>query len=411
MQILVFIAGLAALVSCLQVSYRLDFAAVEKSGLSISPADVVLLAAAAVLAVLVLKRKVAVTRLVPGWAVVSLIAASLAVFLVNPSTPGIKELIQLVEMLLVGYILFRTAVNEGRGESLVSDLLLAAAAVTSIVALYQLLVKGAAPFETGGLLENRNHLAAYLVLTVPWAAGRYLAPGSRVPVGARAGAALLVLSAFLVSANVLISLALLMGVLIAIAGRNSAGLVSGAFGRLSLAAVVLVWIAATSLSPNVWGGLATFRTDVTGTMRPSARAKRLQADIIAVEDKPVFGVGLGRYQYEIGACYPTGCDKPDGMTDNVAAYDLKSDEPGSQALWEVIPVEGGLVLTAAWMILLVSGAVSAFRNGRPEVAASLLAAVPAGLVVPVFARGIGVVLAFLLALSDEKPRPPEPNPA
>jgi len=62
------------------------------------------------------------------------------------------------------------------------------------------------------------------------------------------------------------------------------------------------------------------------------------------------------------------------------------------------------VLLAAWVIMLTAGAVSAFRNERPGVTGALIAVLIAGTVVSVWMRGIGVALAFLLALSNEKPK-------
>src|SRR5512136_647759 len=113
MQALVFTAGFALLVSCIQASYRLPIGAVGKGGILIGASDVALLAGAVMLAILALRRQVAIKRLVPGWAVLMLIGAVIACFIAGPSAAGVKELIQTIEILWVGYVLFSIALQDG----------------------------------------------------------------------------------------------------------------------------------------------------------------------------------------------------------------------------------------------------------------------------------------------------------
>jgi len=408
MQVLVFTAGFALLVSCIQFSYRLHIGALGKSGLLIGASDVGLLAGAVVLVILALRQEAAIKRLVPGWAVLTVIGAAIVCFVAGPSAAGVKELIQTIEILWVGYVLFSIAVRDGKGEELLSALFLAAALATAAVAIYQRLVKGTSFFEAGGLLENRNYLSAYLLLAVPWAAGKYLAPQAKARLAESIAAGLLVAASFFLAANIVVSFALFIGAAIAMAGHDVKGLAGSLTQKLSLGALAIVWIAATATSQGTWDGLAIYRQDVGGTMKPSARARRWQADMCAVSENPVFGLGLGKYQTEIGVYYRGAAIKPDGKTNDAAGFDLRADEPGTQGIWEVIPVEGGLVLTAAWMIMLTAGAVSAFRNERPGVTGALVAVLIAGTVVSVWMRGIGVALAFLLALAAEKPKSGQP---
>ena len=242
-----------------------------------------------------------------------------------------------------------------------------------------------------------------LAFALPFIAGEYILPVARKPLPLRIAAIATLAGSLLLLPNLVVAAGLIAGVAFALDAGESRGLFRP-WVRMSVLGVMLGVIAVSAGLGSVHEGFAFYRKDA-GKYRPSARTARWQAVLIAAQERPLLGFGPGRFQDRIGQYYYHGITKPEGYTDDVAGYDIRADEPGTQNHWEVSLAETGLFGVAAWLLVLAGGFVMAMRHGRPAVAGSLLAVAVAGLSVVVWARAVGVLWAYMLALS-ERNRPP-----
>jgi hypothetical protein len=152
--------------------------------------------------------------------------------------------------------------------------------------------------------------------------------------------------------------------------------------------------------------------------QPSMRTRRLQAAANCLREHRASGVGPGRFQDGIKRFYQPPYARPPGASDAVESYDVTFDEPGSQSLYEVAAVEGGLVgLLGMAAFLAYALASTAKRTGTPDLGASsgpprpsppglaagglgaAVAVTLAGLFTSFMARGLAVPFVLVVALA------------
>lgn len=404
MQALVFLLTAAVVSSGVQWSLRLPL--MGKVGLPICPADLLLAAAFATAIYLAARGSLKLRAFIPPWAPLALLAVmALAWFASGTAAAGVKEMLQIIEMLVIGLVLLRAALapdGNSRGlaegaEELLSGALVAAAGAAVAVGLYQRYTAPDCQFKWAGLLDNRNYLGGFMALVLPFLAGEYVLPAVQRPLPLRIIAAATMLAGMLLVPNIIVLAAIIAGVIIALDAGEPSGAAAGWLKKAVLAAMLLV-VPVLAARPHLAGGFALYRQE-GATYKPSARTRRWQAVLTAASRRPLLGFGPGCFQEQIGSYYRLGFAKPEGATDDIAGYDLRADEPGSQGLWEVALAETGIFGVAAWLLLIGAGVVAAFRHGRPAAAGALIAAGIAGAAVAVWARAIGVLWAYMLALA------------
>lgn len=398
MKWLALLLGAMVLMSGLQWSIQLPLPGAGKPGIMLSPADLLLGVAALATIYLAVKGKLKWSRLIPSWRTPALVGVMAASWIVTgPGTAGLKEILQITGILVIGTVLFRQAVQEGY-ERYLSPALVAAVLVTAGVGLFQRFAHTGTPFLWRGLLENRNYLGGFIAFALPFMAGEYILPASEKALPLRIAAAAAFAGCLLLIPNLIVAAALVAGTALALDAGEKRGLISPLV-RIPVLLVIVGTICLSVLQEDMHGGFALYRKDL-GKYRPSARAGRWQAVLLSAEENPLLGLGPGRFQDRIGGYYYHGISKPEGFTDDIEGYDIRADEPGTQSHWEVVLAETGILGTAAWIIILMGGMVTALRHGRPAVAGALLAAALAGLSVAVWARSIGVLWAYMLALAE-----------
>lgn len=403
MQALLFALTGALLFCGVQWSVPLPVPGLGKAGLPVCPADLLLGAAFVIAIYLLAKGEVKPSRLTPQWTWVILPGVFVFSWMcAGGGMGGIKETAQLVEIVVAGTVLFSLAAREN-GEEMLSGAVVFAVTTALLIGCYQRFVAHEPAFGWRGLLDNRNHLGGLLALSIPFMVSEYVLPVAEKPLPLRIAAGVAVVLGLLFLPNACVTAAVMAGTIVALGGGEERGMITGWLRKIILAAVLIAAVVLGGLSHS-HSGFAFYRPE-GDRYTPSARTKRWQAVLLAVEDNPLLGFGPGRFQQEIGQYYKFGFDKPSGRTDDVAGYDLAIDEPGTQTHWEVAAAETGLVGVAAWLLLFAVGAITAYRHGRPGVAGALLAGSVAGLTVAVWTRAVGVLWAYLLALSTRRRKP------
>ncbi len=395
-----------------------------------------------------------------GWATLSLVKA-------EALGAGIKDLIQYLEYLVVAVLLYLAVwrVEEQRRPLLIA-FFGSATAVVGIGLVHYFAGDGLEPFQVRATFGNVTVLGGYLALMLPlaaslaWLAGRRPPSGGRqastsglqdfeTPVSGlpspvsglpspvsslrspvsslqspvsrlrspvsslRSSVSRLWLLALLVGGLVLLlaggsllAVLLALGVLLARAGRRLAWV-----GGIALLAVLL-FVLPRLPRENLWvahDSIAFF----TPHGEPVIRYAEWQAAASMTAENPWLGVGVGNYQRNIGRYY--------GMlpSDNIKA------EPDSQNLFLMVASSTGipgLFAFAAILLGAICGALRGERDGSPRTAtetalawgaaAALLAFAVNALWAPMLVRGLGIPLAFLLAIARAAglPKPSQAKP-
>jgi hypothetical protein len=300
-----------------------------------------------------------------------------------------REVLQLAEYFIVGYMLFAGQMQDRDDLRQLVHVFAGCATVIVGLGLLQYLTPAIAPLAVRGPFENRNVLGGFLALTLPMLFGLYLYDRG-------AGRRLWYLPVLVagVLANLsgasLIAVAVAFGAMAMLRGR-------GVFLVYAILLVVAVTLVASWL-PRKNGGIARDSIalcDEKAELAP--RYKYWQAAAAMVMDHPLRGVGIGRYQetihnYDATLQIPAG--HKEEFTENL--YLVAASETG-------LP---GLVLLAGLFIAFMAGAARTFFDlpDGPEkgialgVFGSLLAFAVACLWSPLLMRGIGLPLAFVLSL-------------
>ncbi|MHC5054998.1 MAG: O-antigen ligase family protein [Planctomycetota bacterium] len=406
------LAGLSCVAS-LNVFALVRGPAAAERAIGISPGDVLLAALALAAAVQVLLFKRPWRRALPPPAAFALAAAaalSAGAMVVREwgelsgaMGGAVREVVQLVEVFVVGYAWVLWAARRRRELDRALLALAVAVTVNVLLALVQL-GGGAHPFHVRGLFANRNFFGVFLAATLPVLVAAASAEGDR-PAGVRlwmlstaaAGLAVMTSGGLFAAAAV--------GVLVAaFAVGSRAGLAAAA-----AVAVVALMIQPTRALPGVreaqYRSVALFPEDAHGRRAPSERMRRWAAGLECLRDNATFGVGPGRFQTRIERYYLHGLGKGGGNSTDVEAFDVSFDEPGSHSLYEVTACEGGLLglVALAWFL-----AAAVARSGRAAardssgLAGGALGAAVAVLIAGVFgsviARGVALPFVVVLAL-------------
>ncbi|MHC4884158.1 MAG: O-antigen ligase family protein [Planctomycetota bacterium] len=261
-------------------------------------------------------------------------------------------------------------------------------------------------FPLGGILLNRNTYALALgLLLPPILAGLGGKPWSRVvaPVVGMVTALLLTTAGGPV-------LGALVGLALMAAGE--AGVIRRAACAVLLIAS-LVWLVGHPVaglgriplldSVQVYVGHEDRETGAQG-YEHTMRYYRWSANLEMMRECPWLGVGLGQYGKRVGEYYgPIAI--PEGRSDAVADFNVKTHEPFTFGWFFVTAAETGAVGMLSLLVLMgsvVAGAVRGIRAHRAMGVAILAMAIGlfvAGWFTNVWVRGTGGLFALMLALS------------
>jgi hypothetical protein len=324
------------------------------------------------------------------------------------------ELFQVVEYLIVGFILFDNLMEDDvrlrRSIVVLGTVLLA----VTMVAVYQV-TAGEDAFDVGGGFANRNLLGAYFALLAP--VGIALALRSRDPLVQVLASLPALAGLFLItSGGAYAALLLGIGVAAAMIGRRRLGIVV-------VSAAVMAWVALTVVRPAAGDELVRSvepyvqRRGADVSVDPwfvAHRYRRWQANLYMIQTYPVDGVGPGRYQDKVEGYFPhyLQADKTGAQEGEVGNFNVTQDEPDTHGWFWVTTVEAGLpaLVLLMWALFYFLG-----QGIRPpsdpislenmeqvhDLRAGLCGAVTALLILGIWTspmvRGLGLLTVFLLA--------------
>ncbi len=361
-----------------------------KTGFYLSPADVTLALTAGVwLLDIGVTRDWRRLRPLPPWPHLLLItlaagSAALAPF----KALALKDFIQLVEYFLVGHWVFAAFLRDNpRGYRLALCVLAAAASLCLGLALFQYFSADVDALKVRGTFGNRNVLGGFLSLALPLAFGAALGAST---LRGRWLPALLLVAGFTVNLAGA-SYAAVAGVVACLAAARGPRLF------IPVAALLLVWQAAILKRLPRENDLVHFQSVALydGDGGVERRYPDWQAAYSMALTHPWLGVGLGNYQKHVGQYY-----------DNIPRQTGPA-EPDTQNLYLVLAASAGLPALLAFIALLAcAGRAAATAGGRGLAAAlargtagSLAAFALTSVWHPLLVRGIGLPLAFMVALA------------
>lgn len=356
----------------------------------------------------------------PHWThLLFILASGAALFAAADRLDALKEWVQGIEYFLVGPVVFAALLCEerlfgGASGSRVPPGFLALGAATAVVlalALVQYfspeghgsirlfaepktldIIANAlggreSPLLVGGTFGNRNVLGGFLALALPLCAAGALAAGRAA--WARAACALLLLAGLAVNLSGA-SYGAVVAVILLLAA------VRGARVFLPVMLALVLW--QTEVLPHLprENDLCHFESvalyDPAGL--PTRRYPEWQAAASMILTHPWLGVGPGHYQKQIGPFY--------GQVPNATG----PAEPDIQNLYLVLGASCGLPALFAFLAMLAAALGAAARSGRWGAVGALAAFAATAVWHPLLVRGIGIPLAFVLALAH-LPRSPE----
>jgi len=388
-----------------------------RKGFHLSPADVALAFTAAVwLLDVVLRREWRRLRLPPLVQMLFVAVAGLSFFVAQDKAFAVKDIVQLVEFFIVGHIVFAAFLREQKDALRLSlTALFAATAINVGFAVVQYLSPGVDALGVRGTFGNRNVLGGYLALALPLFLGVALGVMPRLgQVWAKAAIGLAV--GLVLAGGFLVNLSgasyfVVAGVLVCMAARYETNVAPTAFRfmgwtymptcrvpLLFIPVVVCLLIVQIHVLPNLprENDIEHFRSlalyDVEGNVEK--RYPEWQAAYSMAITHPWLGVGLGNYQKQVGQYYDS-IPRRTGPT-----------EPDIQNLYLVLLASAGFPA----LLLFITVLSGALRNARRAAAhgtgwlglgvgGALLAFAFTAVWHPLLVRGIGLPLAFVLALS------------
>lgn len=407
-----------------------------KHATRLTPGDLVLAALAVCAAVeilrfhrplpLVLKRAVAP---LPAFAWVAVAAAAAAAASFGREgvqwKGALKEVVQLVEVLVVGYgwVLWaappagdnnaRENHAQGDGRRDLDRVLYALAGAVTVNVLFALaqVVYTEHVFHVRGLFEHRNALGTFLAVTLPVLAAAGVS--SRRHWGVRVWLLVTAALGLCVTGNAGLFAAAAFGIIaavVAVGAHACAGsrLPRFAHGLLAAAGVAIVALVIQPvlmprLRDSQFRSVSTLPVDEHGRAHVSARVRRWGAALECVRVNPTLGVGPGQFQRRIGGFYDRFFERPAGRGDDVPGFDIRFDEPGSHSLYVVTAVEMGLLglVAVGWFLASAVGRAAFGRSGFAAGAlGSSVAVIVACLFSSVMVRGIALVFVIVLALGE-----------
>ncbi|NLC58214.1 MAG: O-antigen ligase family protein [Armatimonadetes bacterium] len=409
---------------------------IEVKGIPATPADLVLAVAFLGWVVLAARRRAAL-GLPPAclWALVAVALVSAAnatkVALTGQGfaymAPGyefwgtpmkaVAELAQLIEYLLVVYVLVWAAVRSERQVFAAAQVLAAITVGVVLLGLVHYLTRsGSDAFQVASTFGSRHIYGGYLAMALPVVFSLALtARGWPARVG--------LLAVIVVGAVTILSPGALIGLgvaLLLVAAR-----VSGRALQATLAAVLAFGaLTAVALPRNYEHNVyqfAHFRTADGQALRAQWREWLAGAQL--VREHPLLGVGPGNFQQNIGTAYGQIGQEYPGKARPGADLAAGLMEPDTNSLYVVTASSMGLLgLAALLWVLLYFGKVASAAARRLEgraigvLAAGLWGGIIGFAVTSIFSslmvRGTGVVLGLLMALAAVlcfREWPVEPN--
>lgn len=316
-----------------------------------------------------------------------------------------KDVVQWLLYFVGAWMLFRYILEDPRGRRTAFGLATAATIAVLAVALVQFVRTAVPDIDVGGTFGNRNVLAGFCALTLPFAFAQFL--GGNGPVPRFAG-----LLVVLVGLAVTLSGA-------AVLGLGVAFLAMAAFrGRGALlGTVVVLLLVLTLVHPNLprraghaesWPDAEEWRDPWIesialhdASLELSRRYPEWEAAWLIASDHPCRGAGAGNYQHAVR----------DGLYRRIATRP-GPPEPDTQNLYLVLAVSLGFPGLLAFVALLFEGMSVAVRSCAPATRldageralalgafGSLLAYALTAVWHPLLVRGIGVPLVGVLALA------------
>ncbi|MDT8391662.1 MAG: O-antigen ligase family protein [Lentisphaeria bacterium] len=341
---------------------------------------------------LLVSREWAVIKKPPVFAGLFFVFCAVSLVVSQSRMNGIKELIQYAEYFLVAPALFLHVLAMPRGRRW--SLLVFAVATSAVIGFgltQYLRLETVAAFAVGGSFGNANVLGGFLSLVLPLALSFALSADR--PWWPRLwGAAL-----FLAGLFSLLSGGALVAVLTASIALVCLWRTKTAWVALAAVTALLMFIFPLLPRQNLWtahDSIAVFTPDG----EPAMRYPEWQAAAAMIADRPLTGVGLGAYQSHVGQYAGVIPDE------NVKA------EADSQNMYLVLASTIGIPGVLCFALLLAMGVARGVREfiegGQLNHAAYKLGAAMALLAFavncvwsPLLVRGIGIPLAFILALA------------
>ncbi len=372
-------AGVLAIV----VAAPTQFSFPVLGGINLCLVDPLVWLVAAALGVrLLLERRLRTAAWPPLAAVLFVAWTALSAARAESRADAVKDLIQSAEYFLLAWFVFAEVLRDRERRMRVLQLFAAGAVAIVVLALMQYFSRGVEVSGVRGTFGNSSVLGGYLALTLPLLLGGALCGGA-----GWAGFALLAVVAGGLVAT--LSGGAFVGILAAAAGLCAAR------GRWAFVAYVAVAALGIALlwerlpRENLWvlhDSIAFYR-----------RYPEWQAAAAMAAERPLLGVGAGNYQRHIGRYFGTiPCENVKGEADSQNLYLVLAGSLG-------VP---GMLLFCGMLLASMRRAarVYACSDGVVTRAAALgtLGAIGAYAVAAVWApllvRGIGVPLAFMLAL-------------
>ena len=367
-----------------------------KQNLHLSPADLMLAGTATIwLMERLLARKVC-WRLLPHWThLLFMSLLGLSVFVANDRAIAIKDTLQVIAYFIIGSAVFDDYLRQGKEDALRTALTVLGCVtlVVLILALSQYRSHACEPLAVRGTFGNRNVLGGYLALALPLVFAGVLHVKNRL-------------------LQLLLALLLIVGISTNLAGAAHLAIVGtilcmaatrGPVTFIPILALLITWQAIVLPRLPRENDILHYQTLALydESAQITRRYPEWQAAASLILTHPWLGVGPGNYQKNIGQYY-----------DNVPRQTGPA-EPDIQNLYLVLAASAGLPALAAFLAMMVSAIVPSTPRtkkcdgARPAVAWGAAAALCAFSLTaiwhPLLVRGIGLPLAFTLALARYRP--------
>jgi O-antigen ligase len=316
--------------------------------------------------------------------------ATASVLWAGRKVEALKEVVQLVEYLVVAFMLFASNMGGLKRRRLVRDLFLATGTLVMLIGTIHYLDAGIPAMKVRATFGNRNVFGGYLSLLVPMMFGALLYAdswGRRLWLGA----------------------GVLLGLVVTLSGGTYLGVVLALIvlatlrGQRWLIPVMAILLAFSfAVLPVLPRGNDHLLYDTVRLYNDdgdlSTRYMEWHAATEMARAHPLRGVGVGQYQRHVGTHY--GAVMPP----------VESREPDTQNLYLVIASTIGLPGLACFLGIFaffagrsVMGFCRAAEPFRKGLALGILGAIVAFMVnsiwSPLLVRGIGVPLAILFSLT------------
>ena len=384
------------LVGCLAVIVvsPTQFSVEVAPGVHVTPADPLVWIVFAMWAAVMLRRSGLKLignslRLLSPLVLVFLLLAALSSVRATHRLSAYKDIFQFVEYFVAALLAFSIC-RDAALRRTAASVFLVVATVIVVIAQAQYWMPAVEAFDVRGTFGNCNVLGGYLSLVLPVMFGLVLFDrhlGRRLWLAA----AILLGSTVVLSGGTVLALVVVFIVMAAVRGRRALYIV--------LPAVLLWLLVLLPALPRdnldiLYRSIACFTDD--GTL--NARYPEWQAAAVMALENPWLGVGIGNYQANVGIYF--------GMIPNAPV----AARPDTQNLFLVLASSmgiPGMLAFAGMLIVFIRRAAYGFAApGDPferGLALGLAGALPAFAInavwSPLLVRGIGIPLAFVMALA------------